>query len=273
MKYRKKPVVIEAIQYSGIPTEVDNDSIVPAWAIEARMNGVLYFDGTELMIETLEGPMHVSQGDYIIKGVAGELYACKPDIFKQTYESAEEMYSITNPLPALLGDLAPTVESLANRGIRIIIDGDRSKPTGKSTLCDYLKTFGADVYEAWELEEGEKKLDHALNCNSVEVRIQMNKPLVFDDGLFTNAASDGVISRKAEFEYLKSFARESDFDTELNQAQLRSLWTAYCFHHELTVDTSEYDDELQILWRSVYPACRWCGDFDSFDAFMCKYLV
>lgn len=60
MKYRKKPVVIEAYQ-----TDKDLD------------------------IETLEGTMHASAGDYIITGVRGEQYPCKPDIFKQTYEPAD----------------------------------------------------------------------------------------------------------------------------------------------------------------------------------------
>ena len=60
-KYRKKPVVIEAYQTD-----------------------------TELDIHTLEGIMHASVGDYIITGVHGELYPCKPDIFKETYELVEE---------------------------------------------------------------------------------------------------------------------------------------------------------------------------------------
>lgn len=60
MKYRKKPVVIEAYQTDK-----------------------------ELDIETLEGTMHASVGDYIITGVRGEKYPCKPDIFEQTYEPAD----------------------------------------------------------------------------------------------------------------------------------------------------------------------------------------
>lgn len=60
MKYRKKPVVIEAYQTDK-----------------------------ELDIETLEGTMHASVGDYIITGVNGEQYPCKPDIFEQTYEPAD----------------------------------------------------------------------------------------------------------------------------------------------------------------------------------------
>ena len=85
------------------------------------------------------------------------------------------------------------------------------------------------------------------------------------------------ISRKAEYQYLKAFVRESSFDDEASRLQLRCLWTAYCFHHGLTVDTSEYDRELLELWefrvKCGYPLTRWWAGFDSFDAFMCEYLV
>ena len=50
-------------------------------------------------------------------------------------------------------------------GTPILIDGDRSKATGKSTLCDALRVLGAEVYEVWELEEG-KKHKTALSCSS-----------------------------------------------------------------------------------------------------------
>lgn len=88
-KYRKKPVVVEAWKYN-----VDSSGM-PDWAAKALLDGAmtyesntLYFDGGELFIDTLEGQMHVSEGDYIIKGINGELYPCKPDIFEKTYEVA-----------------------------------------------------------------------------------------------------------------------------------------------------------------------------------------
>lgn len=75
--YRKKPVVIEAIQ--AIP---ENDAELMAWCPDAFLDEAL-----ELYIGTLEGDMHVSDGDYVIRGVQGEFYPCKPDIFEATYES------------------------------------------------------------------------------------------------------------------------------------------------------------------------------------------
>ena len=87
MKYRKKPVVIEAFQFTS-------GSVIPKWFEEAVIWGraMMGFnnDGWFADINTLEGVMHVSDGDYIIRGVRGELYPCKPDIFKNTYEPVEE---------------------------------------------------------------------------------------------------------------------------------------------------------------------------------------
>lgn len=84
------------------------------------------------------------------------------------------------------------------------------------------------------------------------------------------------ISRAAELKYLKQFAFESCFDTEVCRDQLRSLWTAYCFHHNLDVDTAGYDTDLLAVWEAVaeveQETADW-SDFDSFGNFMCKELV
>lgn len=66
-------------------------------------------------------------------------------------------------------------------GIPIVVDGDRTKPTGKSTLCDYLKSVDAVACEAWELEEGEnadKKLPNGnTDSNSVIVTVRLDRAL------------------------------------------------------------------------------------------------
>lgn len=76
--YRKKPVVIEALQYTG-----DNLLDVMRWI------GTDAYVRDGLHIKTLEGDHTASPGDYIIKGVMGEFYPCKPDIFEATYEPVE----------------------------------------------------------------------------------------------------------------------------------------------------------------------------------------
>jgi hypothetical protein len=85
-KFRKKPVVIEAVQWL-------NKQIVcppgPAWFEEAERKDVINLGGTSLYISTPEGEMKASVGDWIIRGVKGEIYPCKPDIFEATYEPAD----------------------------------------------------------------------------------------------------------------------------------------------------------------------------------------
>lgn len=95
-KFRKKPVVIEAFQMSKL-NSMNMDSW-PEWLSEAygkspdEGGSVFRSCGSDsaesvMYINTLEGHMMVSEDDYIIKGVKGELYPCKPDIFESTYES------------------------------------------------------------------------------------------------------------------------------------------------------------------------------------------
>lgn len=85
MKYRKKPVVIEAIQF----TSDDLSQMIEAWG-ESFTRGIVYQEANPrqyFKINTLEGD-HIAQiGDWIIRGVKGEFYPCKPDIFEMTYEA------------------------------------------------------------------------------------------------------------------------------------------------------------------------------------------
>ena len=86
MKYRKKPIVIEAIQNKNI----DETANWPSWIMVAFSNGVVTaIDDKRLFIKTREGNHIADYLDYIIQGVQGELYPCKPDIFEQTYEAVE----------------------------------------------------------------------------------------------------------------------------------------------------------------------------------------
>ena len=82
-KFRKKSVVIEAHLFTGKP-----DRELEAWmgaAFETWLPST-----RKLAVHTLEGEHIISAGDYVIQGVAGEFYGCKPDIFEQTYEPVED---------------------------------------------------------------------------------------------------------------------------------------------------------------------------------------
>ena len=86
LKYRKKPVVIEAMRFTG-----DNWADIMYWAHKGcppEMNAIILRDIHGLRVRTLEGIMIASLGDWIIKGVKGEFYPCKNDIFEATYELA-----------------------------------------------------------------------------------------------------------------------------------------------------------------------------------------
>lgn len=87
MKYRKKPVVVEAFRLWFHP--------YPGWFFAELGAGRAYLvlDGTSrkyVGIRTLEGEMRAYKGDYIIQGIQGEIYPCKPEIFEKTYEKVEE---------------------------------------------------------------------------------------------------------------------------------------------------------------------------------------
>lgn len=93
MKFRKKPVVIEAMRYPGHSVSgVDGLLAFEDW-IEPLAKSAgrwpLKYVGQSLIIPTLEGDHEARPGDWIIRGVKGELYPCKPDIFEATYEPAE----------------------------------------------------------------------------------------------------------------------------------------------------------------------------------------
>ncbi len=77
-KFRKKPVVIEAVQWLGPPT------LQAIIALAGQQK--IYRENHQLVIPTLEGDMRADPGDWIIQGVQGEIYPCKPEIFDITYD-------------------------------------------------------------------------------------------------------------------------------------------------------------------------------------------
>ena len=112
--YRKKPVTVEAVQWTGENHAEMCEFIDPeVFEIIPRVG---------LVIHTLEGDHHASPGDYIIKGVNGEFYPCKPDIFAKTYASA----ALTPPNEPL------TLEQLREMGgepVWVVYDQDAAKTT------------------------------------------------------------------------------------------------------------------------------------------------
>lgn len=99
-RYRKKPIVIEAFQMTSARYGCRDDW--PPWLLREYYDGVFvrpccrsagsdYDEPGLLTVVTPEGPVSVSDGDYIIRGIHGELYPCKPDIFNATYDEVVEL--------------------------------------------------------------------------------------------------------------------------------------------------------------------------------------
>lgn len=85
--FRKKQVEVQAVKFDGSLTSVAE---IERLAKDSGRAIVVSGDQTHLLISTLEGEMRADRGDWIIRGVAGEVYPCKPDIFKKTYDPKEE---------------------------------------------------------------------------------------------------------------------------------------------------------------------------------------
>lgn len=83
MKFRKKPIVIEAVRVSHV-----FDGNCPKWLYQS--DTLFHAADRTMTVQTLEGPLLAREDDWIIQGVNGELYPCKPDIFEKTYEPVEE---------------------------------------------------------------------------------------------------------------------------------------------------------------------------------------
>jgi hypothetical protein len=107
-QFRKRPVVIDAVQFNG----TRDWSEAPEWLIRATQkapweDGSIYFDADGCaFIWTLEGAMAAQPGDWIIRGVKGEIYPCKPDIFAATYAAADEVAPEVAELLAYLEAIA-----------------------------------------------------------------------------------------------------------------------------------------------------------------------
>lgn len=137
-KYRKKPVVIEAMQLRAGMTDKEAGKV-------AKWCGGSLFASNQwhIVIHTLEGDMTANQGDYIIKGVQGEFYPCKPDIFEATYEEVgiKKERAVFN----LLWDMYNTARNAGSPGQVIgryasMID-DRIENSGYSRSVDSLKLY------------------------------------------------------------------------------------------------------------------------------------
>ncbi len=148
-KYRKKPVIIEAIQYLREENLSSCMDFCPDMVFNAKDN--------EYDIKTLEGNMKVSKGDYIIKGVQGEFYPCKPDIFEMTYEK------VNGENPEIM-----TKETSLNVIVESLIEGEASflmtcPSCDKSTISSQQVYIHDNIKREWYCRNcGQKLNNHNL---------------------------------------------------------------------------------------------------------------
>lgn len=90
MKFRKIPVVVEAIEISSILEIALKGEALPQWVQDAIHRGDLYLASYSVTIHTLEGNMTGNYDDWLVRGIHGELYPCKPDIFAKTFEPVSD---------------------------------------------------------------------------------------------------------------------------------------------------------------------------------------
>jgi hypothetical protein len=92
-KFRKKPVIIEAMQFATTEAVLEPSYLdkFETWMREKDPQQRYHYSGNQLLIPTLEGILAANVGDWIICGVKGELYPCKPDIFEAIYELVDEI--------------------------------------------------------------------------------------------------------------------------------------------------------------------------------------
>ena len=136
MNFRKKPVIIEAVQWTG-----ENFKKIQEFCPSIIDMGYGGENSWPLSIPTLEGNMVAQRGDYIIKGVKGEFYPCKPDIFEATYERADKKDSIV--LARIQKGECPICGKELKSSI-VIVNDDRY---GKVKVCNTHKVAANGVRE------------------------------------------------------------------------------------------------------------------------------
>lgn len=96
---------------------------------------------------------------------------------------------------------------------------------------------------------------------------------IMDEAADALEEAESTMSRMAEYKFLLNYAKGSCFDNDICRDRFRMLWTAYCLHHDLEVDTSGYDNDLLVLWGDGVCCCgysEYCADCPAYPENGCK---
>jgi hypothetical protein len=186
-QYRKKPVVVEAIQFKKTTSvdELPGMSEAPEWLTEAVMQGdYLVVDGVA-RISTLEGVMTAQPGDWIIRGVKGEIYPCKPDIFAATYEPV-----ITQARVAQVPQATAPQPSVGERADeRALFKAWWAKRVPAGSDSDHAAIFAFEVWQAARAPSPSR--EEAPAAMAVEARGLLNADELAALRRFDECAQDG----------------------------------------------------------------------------------
>lgn len=169
-KWRKRPVVIEAFQWNGEHGR-EMVGLFPEWLVEAAKSELVKYLPMEEAAEitTLEGKMRAERGDWIIRGVKGELYPCKPDIFAATYEPAEPLTGGSAGDDGV--DLKTTFMTAYRQCEQAAYDYSHSLPEGPE------RELALKVYHTIRLafSKGKSGLDVGVNLHNLD-RLETDMP-------------------------------------------------------------------------------------------------
>ncbi len=183
----------------------------------------------------------------------------------------DERTSIEKQLDMLHRDGYFDAENIIRELLRMIRISDLCQNNTESTklvrdLRGYAKLYRSGETLNRKIDKTEEVMEEAADVIEHLLKKLSTKKL----------STKKLSTKKRELEYMKDFSREACFESEECRDQLRSLWTAYCLHNNLIVDTGTYDDDILELWSAVSlgeeDTAEW-SDFDSFDDFMCAHLV
>lgn len=195
-KYRKKPVVIEAFKWTVGPDQEDD----PIWIIEAIKTGNVvihcpgqFEEGEPFMsIETLEGTMTANIGDYIIQGIKGEIYPCKPDIFENTYDNASVAVTVTNNYERII-----TVQKREKLNSVFAID---KKGNGGANHKYLIQGFNGAFETEIQMQDGARNIEGSIHgiIDSDLIEIVKHRLEAFQNGPFSSRENAIVITKLEE---------------------------------------------------------------------------
>lgn len=162
---------------------------------------------------------------------------------------------------------------MAEKGLREMMSSNERS----GYVAEWCPNCNTEIEMAWDVEV----LGYKAYCPVCGKRLMLCDACQHTpDGEYTDDCDYNTVkdtckyNRNEEFEYLLKFAGEADLSEEVLRLQLKSLWSAYCLHKNFDADTLQYDLACRDLWEKVEEKDTACwGDFDSFENYLCEYLV